>query len=227
MDPELPTQTVLSPGTQVGPYRIEAPFGVGGMGEVFRGVDTRLGRPVAIKFAHRQFSERFEREAKAISALNHSHICTLYDVGVTQSGSSYLVMELVEGDTLAARLRKGPLSMEQVLRHGAEIAGAIAAAHEKGITHRDLKPGNIMLARSGVKVLDFGLARSILARNSYSVLGRHGNRQHRGIAGFPVNCVAFSKEVRRRIGVVEVQQEPSGGNPRKTRNKNARRAAVE
>jgi len=160
MDPELPTQTVFKPGTQLGPYRIEAPLGDGGMGEVFSGVDTRLGRPVAIKIAHRQFSDRFEREAKAISALNHPHICTLYDVGATPSGSSYLVMELVEGDTLAARFRKGALPMEQVLRLGAEMADALAAAHAKGITHRDLKPGNIMLAKSGVKVLDFGLARS-------------------------------------------------------------------
>jgi len=150
----------LSAGDKLGPYEIVAPLGAGGMGEVFRGVDTRLGRPVAIKLAHRQFSDRFEREAKAISALNHPHICTLYDVDATQSGSSYLVMELVEGDTLAARLRKSDLPMEQVLRYGAEIADALAAAHAKGITHRDLKPGNIMLARSGVKVLDFGLARS-------------------------------------------------------------------
>jgi len=124
MDPELPTQTVFTPGMQLGPYRIEAPLGVGGMGEVFRGLDTRLGRPVAIKFAHRQFNDRFEREAKAISALNHPHICTLYDVGATPSGSSYLVMELIEGDTIAARLRKGPLPMQQVLKFGAEIAEA-------------------------------------------------------------------------------------------------------
>ena len=150
----------LSAGDKLGPYEIVAPLGAGGMGEVFRAVDTRLGRPVAIKLAHRQFGDRFEREAKAISALNHPRICTLYDVCATQSGSSYLVMELVEGDTLAARLRKGALQMEQVLRYGAEIADALAAAHAKGITHRDLKPGNIMLARSGVKVLDFGLARS-------------------------------------------------------------------
>jgi serine/threonine protein kinase len=160
MDPELSTQTTFPPGTQLGPYRIEARLGAGGMGEVFRGLDTRLGRPVAIKLAHRQFSDRFEREAKSISALNHPHICTLYDVGATPSGSGYLVMELVEGDTLAARLRKGALPMEQVLRYGAEIADALAAAHAKGITHRDLKPGNIMLSTIGVKVLDFGLSRS-------------------------------------------------------------------
>ncbi len=160
MDPELPTQTVFTPGMQLGPYRIEAPLGAGGMGEVFRGLDTRLGRPVAIKFAYRHFNDRFEREAKAISALNHPHICTLYDVGATPSGSSYLVMELVEGDTLAARLGKGALPMQEVLKFGAEIADALALAHGKGITHRDLKPGNIMISRNGIKVLDFGLARS-------------------------------------------------------------------
>ena len=145
----------LVPGTLVGFYRIEAPLGAGGMGQVFRAVDTRLGRPVAIKFSHEKFSDRFEREARAISALNHPNICTLYDVG-----ENYLVMELVEGETLGARLKKGALPMDQVLRYGAEIADALAAAHAKGITHRDLKPGNIMLAKNGVKVLDFGLARS-------------------------------------------------------------------
>ena len=145
----------LVPGTLVGFYRIEAALGAGGMGQVFRAVDTRLGRPVAIKFSHEKFSDRFEREARAISALNHPNICTLYDVG-----ENYLVMELVEGETLGARLKKGALPMDQVLRHGAEIADALAAAQAKGITHRDLKPGNIMLAKNGVKVLDFGLARS-------------------------------------------------------------------
>ena len=144
------------PGTQVGPYRIEAVLGAGGMGQVFRAIDTRLGRPVAIKFSHEKFSDRFEREARAISALNHPNICTLYDVG-----ENYLVMELVEGETLGARLKKGALPMDHVLRYGAEISDALAAAHAKGITHRDLKPGNIMLAKNGVKVLDFGLARSV------------------------------------------------------------------
>ena len=144
----------LVPGTLVGFYRIEAPLGAGGMGQVFRAVDTRLGRPVAIKFSHEKFSDRFEREARAISALNHPNICTLYDVG-----ENYLVMELVEGETLTARLKKGPLPIDQVLRFGAQIADALTAAHDKGITHRDLKPGNIMLTKAGVKVLDFGLAR--------------------------------------------------------------------
>jgi serine/threonine protein kinase len=121
------------------------------MGEVFRATDTRLGRAVAIKICREQFSERFHREARAIS----SHICTLYDVG-----PNYLVMELVEGETVAARLKRGKLSIEQTVQCGAQIADALAAAHAKGIVHRDLKPGNIMLTKSGVKVLDFGLAKS-------------------------------------------------------------------
>jgi len=125
------------------------------MGEVFRGVDTRLGRPIAVKTSREQFTERFNREARAISSLNHPHICTLYDVG-----PNYLVMELCEGETLAARLKRGKLSINDTLRYGQQIADALAAAHAKGITHRDLKPGNIMLGKSGVKVLDFGLAKS-------------------------------------------------------------------
>jgi serine/threonine protein kinase len=149
------TVAVLSPGTQLGPYKIEGPLGSGGMGDVFRAVDTRLGRAVAIKTSQEQFSARFDREARAISSLNHPHICTLHDVG-----PNYLVMELCEGETLAARLKRGKLSIQETLRYGAQIADALAAAHAKGITHRDLKPGNIMISKSGVKVLDFGLAKS-------------------------------------------------------------------
>ena len=149
------TVTQLTPGAQLGPYQIEAPIGAGGMGSVYRAVDTRLGRKVAIKICAQQFSGRFEREARAISSLNHPHICTLYDVG-----PNYLVMELVEGETLAARLQKGRLPMPSVLRYAAEIADALAAAHALGIIHRDLKPQNIMITKSGVKVLDFGLAKS-------------------------------------------------------------------
>jgi serine/threonine protein kinase len=125
------------------------------MGEVFRATDTRLGRSVAIKTSQQQFSDRFNREARAISSLNHPHICTLYDVG-----PNYLVMELCEGETLAARLKRGKLSIEDTLRYGAQIADALAAAHAKGVVHRDLKPGNVMVTKSGVKVLDFGLATS-------------------------------------------------------------------
>jgi len=148
------TVTVLTPGTQLGPYRIEASIGKGGMGEVFSAVDTRLGRKVAIKTSNKQFDARFEREARAISSLNHPHICTLYDVG-----PSYLVMELLEGETLAERLKRGHLSIGETLRYGSQIAGALAEAHSKGIIHRDLKPANVMLTRNGVKVLDFGLAK--------------------------------------------------------------------
>ena len=149
------TVTAVSAGTHLGPYVIEGPLGSGGMGQVFRGRDTRLNRAVAIKIVDQKFSERFEREARAISALNHPHVCTLHDVG-----PNYLVMELVEGETLAARLKKGALPMNLVLQYGAQIADALAAAHAKEIVHRDLKPGNVMLARNGVKVLDFGLAKS-------------------------------------------------------------------
>jgi Tol biopolymer transport system component/predicted Ser/Thr protein kinase len=146
----------LTAGEQLGPYEILSLIGAGGMGEVYRARDTRLGRTVAIKVSHDKFTARFEQEARAISALNHPNICTLYDVG-----PNYLVMEFVDGETLAARLRKGPLPSEFVLRFGVEIATALEAAHRAGIVHRDLKPGNIILAKTGVKVLDFGLAKII------------------------------------------------------------------
>jgi serine/threonine protein kinase/tetratricopeptide (TPR) repeat protein len=149
------TVTTLDAGTCLGPYRIESKLGEGGMGEVFRAVDTRLGRAVAIKTAHEQFSPRFEREARAIASLNHPHICTLYDIG-----PNYLVMELVEGETLGAKLKRGPLPVKTLLLYASQIAAALAEAHSKGIIHRDLKPGNIMIGKSGVKVLDFGLAKS-------------------------------------------------------------------
>ena len=148
------TVTSVSVGACLGPYRIESKLGEGGMGEVFRAVDMRLGRAVAIKTTGEQFSARFEREARAISALNHPNICTLHDVG-----PNYLVMELVEGETLAARLKSGPLPIQTVLLYGSQIAAALVEAHGKGIIHRDLKPGNLMVGKSGVKVLDFGLAR--------------------------------------------------------------------
>ena len=148
------TVTSVSVGACLGPYRIESKLGEGGMGEVFRAVDTRLGRAIAIKTTREQFSARFEREARAISALNHPNICTLHDVG-----PNYLVMELVEGETLAARLKNGPLPIETALLFASQIAAALVEAHGKGIVHRDLKPGNIMIGKTGVKVLDFGLAR--------------------------------------------------------------------
>src|SRR6266705_981461 len=145
---------LLASGTKLGPYEILTLIGAGGMGEVHRARDSRLGRDVAIKVSRGNFSERFEREARAIAALNHPNICTLHDVG-----PNYLVMELVEGETLAARLKKGPLPIHTVLLYASQIAAALSEAHGKSIIHRDLKPGNIMAGKSGVKVLDFGLAR--------------------------------------------------------------------
>lgn len=154
----------LTPGTKLGPYEIESPLGAGGMGEVYRARDTRLGRDVAIKILPPSITtdpvakQRFEREAKTISGLNHPNICVLHDVG-SQNGVDYFVMECLEGETLAKRLEKGPFPLEQVLRYGGEIAGALDKAHRHGVVHRDLKPGNVMLTASGAKLLDFGLAK--------------------------------------------------------------------
>jgi serine/threonine protein kinase len=155
----------LSTGSRLGPYEILAPLGAGGMGEVYKARDTRLGRDVAIKVlpahlsANPEVRARFEREARAISQLNHPHICTLHDIG-HQDGIDYLVMELLEGETLAHRLEKGPLPVAEVLSLGAQIAEALDAAHRHGIVHRDLKPGNVMLTKTGAKLMDFGLARA-------------------------------------------------------------------
>ena len=160
----------LTSGTKLGPYEILSPLGAGGMGEVYRARDTRLDRTVAIKILPPHLSqnpaakERFEREAKAISSLSHGNICHLYDVG-QQDGTSYLVMEFLEGETLASRLAKGPLPVEQVLRIGAEIADGLDKAHRSGVVHRDLKPGNIMLTKSGAKLMDFGLAKAAAPAN--------------------------------------------------------------
>jgi len=155
----------LAPGTRLGPYEITAPLGAGGMGEVFRATDTRLGRDVAVKVlpqhlsAHPEVRARFEREARTVSALNHPHICTLFDVG-REGDTDYCVMELVEGETLAQRLTKGALPTAEVLKVGGQIADALDRAHRAGVIHRDLKPGNVMLTKSGAKLLDFGLARA-------------------------------------------------------------------
>src|SRR6202165_1176212 len=165
----------LASGTKLGPYEIQSPLGAGGMGEVYRARDTRLGRDVAIKVLPKHLSsseemrQRFEREAKAISQLAHPHICALYDVG-SHEGTEYLVMELLEGETLGARLARGPLPLEQTLRYGVEIADALDKAHRQGIVHRDLKPGNVMITKSGVKLLDFGLAKAIAPAKSQSSL---------------------------------------------------------
>ena len=154
----------LAPGTKLGPYEILSPLGAGGMGEVYRARDTRLDRIVAIKILPSHLSDsdearsRFEREARSISSLNHPNICTLHDIG-TQDGTTYLVMEYVEGETLDARLQKGPLPLKQALECAMQICDALEKAHRAGIVHRDLKPGNIMLTGSGAKLLDFGLAK--------------------------------------------------------------------
>jgi serine/threonine protein kinase/Tol biopolymer transport system component len=158
----------LASGTKLGPYEIVSPLGAGGMGEVYRAKDTRLDRTVAIKVLPSHLSsnaesrQRFEREAKAISALQHPNICTLHDIG-SQDGVGFLVMEYLEGQTLADRLAKGPLPLDQVIKIGIEIAQALEKAHRQGIIHRDLKPANIMLTKSGAKLMDFGLAKPELA----------------------------------------------------------------
>src|SRR5579864_2992071 len=139
----------LATGTKLGPYEIVSPLGAGGMGEVYRARDSRLNRDVAIKISAAQFTERFEREAQAIAALNHPNICTLHDIG-----PNYLVMEFIEGTPL-----KGPLPVDQALRYAIQICDALEAAHKKSIVHRDLKPANILVTASGVKLLDFGLAK--------------------------------------------------------------------
>ncbi len=157
----------LAPGTRLGPYEVGVPLGAGGMGEVYRARDTRLDRQVAIKILPSHLSsdpkrkQRFEREAKTVSSLNHPNICVLHDVG-EQEGTGYLVMECIEGETLAKRLEKGPLPLELVLKYSEQIADALDRAHRSGVIHRDLKPGNIMLTVSGVKLLDFGLAKPIV-----------------------------------------------------------------
>ncbi len=159
----------LTSGTKLGPYEILSPLGAGGMGEVYRAKDTRLDRTVAIKVlpshlsSNPELKQRMEREAKAISALQHANICTLHDIG-TQDGTDFLVMEYLEGQTLADRLAKGALPLEQALKIATEIAQALEKAHQQGIIHRDLKPANIMLTKAGAKLMDFGLAKPGLAK---------------------------------------------------------------
>ena len=155
----------LQPGARLGPYEILSLAGVGGMGEVYKARDTRLDRTVAIKIlsdtlaADPQFRERFDREARTISQLDHPHICALHDVG-EHDGTAFLVMPYLDGETLADRLAKGALPIDQALRTAIEIASALDRAHRAGIVHRDLKPGNIMLTKAGARLLDFGLAKS-------------------------------------------------------------------
>ena len=161
----------LTPGTKLGPYEIQSALGAGGMGEVYRARDTRLDRAVAVKILASHLSsspelrQRMEREARAISSLNHPHICQLYDIG-SQDGTEYLVMELLEGETLAERLRRGALPLPEILKIGIAVAEALAIAHRQGIVHRDLKPGNVMLTAGGAKLMDFGLAKPVGAQNT-------------------------------------------------------------
>ena len=183
----------LKAGTTLGPYEIDAPLGAGGMGEVYRARDTRLERTVAIKVlpehvaADPDLKQRFEREAKTVAALSHPHICPVFDVG-EQDGVNYLVMEYLDGETLAQRLEKGALPLDQALTVAIEIADALDKAHRQGIVHRDLKPGNIMLTKAGAKLLDFGLAKlkpagaepglSALATRSASLTGEGDDPRH-------------------------------------------------
>jgi len=169
----------LTSGVKLGPYEILSPLGAGGMGEVYRARDTRLERTVAIKIisenlnSNGELKQRFEREARAISKLQHPHICVLHDVG-SHNGTSYLVMEYLEGETLAERLCKGPLPLDQLLKIGIEIGDALDKAHRSGIMHRDLKPANIMLTKSGAKLMDFGLARGLAAPASAAASTQSG-----------------------------------------------------
>src|SRR2546422_681808 len=156
----------LSVGTKLGPYEVLSPIGAGGMGEVYKARDTRLDRTVAIKVLPERIAKRedrrarFEREARAVASLNHPHICVLHDIG-NQDGAGYMVMEYVAGETLAARIEKGALPLDPALQLATQIADALDRAHRAGVTHRDVKPQNIMLTRDGVKILDFGLAKSM------------------------------------------------------------------
>jgi len=175
----------LTPGTKLGPYEVVSLIGSGGMGEVYRARDTRLDRTVAIKVlptelsANPDFRRRLEREARTISSLNHPHICTLYDIG-RQDQTDYLVLEYLEGQTLAERLKRGSLPTEQVLRYGIQIADALEKAHRQGVVHRDLKPGNIMLTESGAKLLDFGLAKAVHPQPSFGLM-REGQASHQNL----------------------------------------------
>src|SRR5215471_12982716 len=163
----------LASSTRLGPYEIQAPLGAGGMGEVYRARDSRLDRSVAIKILpthlaeDQQARQRFEREARTISSLNHPNICVLHDVG-TQDGTAYLVMEFIQGESLDARLRRGPLLLKQALELAMQVCDALDRAHRAGIVHRDLKPANIMVTESGAKLLDFGLAKPSAALAAFA-----------------------------------------------------------
>jgi serine/threonine-protein kinase len=194
----------LTSGTKLGMYEIIGPIGAGGMGTVYRARDTRLPREAAIKVSAERFSDRFAREAHAISSLNHPNITTLYDIG-----PDYLVMELVDGPTLAERISQGPLSLEEAAAIGKQIADALDYAHERGIVHRDLKPGNVKIRRDGVvKVLDFGLAKASAARTAAVSENAPTMTAHQTEAGVIVGTFAYmapeqltAKEVDKRADI--------------------------
>lgn len=166
----------LTAGTKLGPYEILSPLGTGGMGEVYRARDTRLDRTVAIKVlnsqlvANAELRARFEREARIVSQLQHPHICVLHDVG-SDGTTEFLVMEYLEGESLADRLKRGPLPQAEPLKIAIQIADALEKAHRAGVVHRDLKPGNVMLTKLGAKLLDFGLAKPMSTTASTSARG--------------------------------------------------------
>jgi serine/threonine protein kinase len=190
----------LTSGDRLGPYEIVAPLGSGGMGVVYRAYDSRLNRIVAIKVLApsadaAQRRQRFQREMRAIATLNHPHICALYDVGL-QDDLEFFVMEYLEGETLAARLLRGPLPLTDTLRHAAALADAVAVAHKHGIVHRDIKPSNIMLTAAGVKLLDFGLAKDGLDRQ----VGRDGSWRRAdessdGVHTISARCVTWPEQL--------------------------------
>ncbi len=183
-------------GARLGPYEILTPLGAGGMGEVYRARDTRLGRDVAVKVlpAHitdSEARERFHREARAIAALQHPNICTLYDVGEAGDGQTFLVLELLDGQTLQQRLREGPLDVALMIDVSIAIADALHVAHQAGIIHRDIKPGNILLTERGPKILDFGLAKISAASDRASASEAETRKlltEPGGVSGLPLTC---------------------------------------
>jgi serine/threonine protein kinase len=200
-------------GTKFGPYEIETPLGAGGMGEVYRARDTRLGRTVAIKIlpAHlcgtREAKERFDREARAISSVSHPNICNLYDVG-TQDGTSYLVMEYLEGETVADRLSHGPLTPELLVKMALEIAEGLDKAHRGGLVHRDLKPANLFITQDEhVKILDFGLAKSLDALGVASTDGETTAGANLTTPGLTVGTIAYMSPEQARGEAVDARSD--------------------
>src|ERR1700688_3524767 len=204
------TQTLFGGGRQLGPYRIESLLGAGGMGEVYRATDTRLERTVAIKILRGQGArdsasrERFQREARAASALNHPHICTVYDVGEAD-GQPYLVMEHLQGQTLRELIRQGPLSLDQIMDLAIQIADALDAAHTHGIVHRDIKPANIFITTRGqAKVMDFGIAKRMRQEGAETVLTTEAMLTEPGAA---VGTVAYMSPEQARGEILDARMD--------------------